>query len=284
MVVVCPKCKAKLKIPDEKISPDGSRFRCPKCNTVLLIRKPVKKVKELNKELVLIAHADNTVIEKGKRVIEELGFKVLTAKDGIEAMVLAMREHPFMAFIDVALPKIYGFEVCKRLKSRKETSDIKIILITSVYEKTRYKREPSSLYGADDYIEGPEIETAIREKLLGTKEPEKEEKPEPPVMEKPPEAPTTPEVPRPTEEIEDESIERARRLVRTILSDIMLYHSEKAKESILRGTFREDFSSQLSEGLKLYNMRIPEEVRQKGDFFNEEIERFLRETKEKYST
>lgn len=282
MLVICPKCKARLRIPDEKLSPEGSRFRCPKCNTVLLIRRPLKRIKELNKQLVLLAHADDSIIEKGKNTIEELGFKVLTAKDGIEAMVLAMREHPFMVFVDVALPKIYGFEVCKRLKSRKETSDIKVVLITSVYEKTRYKREPTSLYGADDYIEEPDIETAIREKLLGTKEPEIRERPEIPPEEKPPEAPE-PKVSKPAEEIEDESIERARRLVRTILSDIMLYHSEKVKEAVLRGTFREDFSSQLSEGLKLYNMRIPEEVRQKGDFFNEEIERFLKETKEKYS-
>ncbi|NIT04273.1 thioredoxin, partial [Candidatus Saccharibacteria bacterium] len=40
----CPKCKAKLKIPDEKIKPEGSKFKCPKCQTTLLVKKPVKKV------------------------------------------------------------------------------------------------------------------------------------------------------------------------------------------------------------------------------------------------
>lgn len=43
MVVACPKCKSRLKIADEKVSSQGSRFKCPKCATVLLVKKPIEK-------------------------------------------------------------------------------------------------------------------------------------------------------------------------------------------------------------------------------------------------
>ncbi|KKK88694.1 hypothetical protein LCGC14_2740560, partial [marine sediment metagenome] len=40
MVVGCPKCKVQLKVADEKIKPEGLKIKCPKCSTVLMVRKP----------------------------------------------------------------------------------------------------------------------------------------------------------------------------------------------------------------------------------------------------
>ncbi len=42
MVVGCPKCKVRLNIPDEKIAPQGTKFKCPKCGVLLLVRKPAQ--------------------------------------------------------------------------------------------------------------------------------------------------------------------------------------------------------------------------------------------------
>jgi hypothetical protein len=75
-------------------------------------------------------------------------------------------------------------------------------------------------------------------------------------------------------------VERARRLARTILSDIYLYSPQKVEEAIRNGNFYATFASELKEGMKLYETRIPQEVRQKGDFFREAIEDFI-ETKKK---
>ncbi len=282
MIVICPKCRVKLKIADEKVSPGGTRFKCPKCATILMVKKPVTKLKERQDNLILVAHGDKSIVDRIAGILEREGFQVITAFNGIEAMVKSLREHPFLAIIDVALPKIYGFEVCKRIKERKETSDVKVILITSVYDRSKYRRAPSTTYGADEYIEEPELEEKLIEKIKQLSEackslPEKEEtvKQEPPVKEEIKET-----VQKPVEEkAEDEDIKRARRLVRTILSDIALYNPKQVEEAIERGTFREAFQSQLKEGLKLYQMRIPQEVREKGDFFNEEIERFIEEKK-----
>ncbi len=274
MVVVCPKCRTKLKISDEKVSPDGSRFRCPRCSSVLLVKKPLKKATEINKNLIMVAHSDEAVVEKAANLLRAEGYDVITVRDGIEAMVTALNRLPFIAVIDVALPKIYGFEVCRRLKGRSETEDIGVLLVPSVYDKSKYKRPPSTLYGADDYIEEDEIEENLIRKINNLKKAKA-------TAEEPVSSPLTekPESPSATKPLPDEGIERARRFIRTVLSDIFIYNPERVNEAVGAGTFSEVFKSQLSEGVKLYQMRISQEVRDKGDFFHEEIEAFMERKK-----
>lgn len=305
MVVACPKCKMKLKVSDEKISPEGSRFKCPKCSIVLMVKKPQLKAKPQENK-VIAAHENPSVLERISSVLTQSGYTVITSQDGIDTMIKAVKELPFLAILDVALPKIYGFEVCKRLKEREETKEIKVILISSIYDKTRYRREPMSLHGADDYIEEHQIEQLLIEKVIALKgaPPRREEYLEQP-KEKDAEIPT----PAPTSTIEeqpkekeeeyiikspqsvvpdvakmavkgiDEGIEKARRLARTIVSDIYLYSSTKMEESIKKNSFYSDFATEIKEGKKLYDDRVPLEVRNKGDFFREAIENFIENKK-----
>lgn len=288
MVVICPKCKTKLKIADEKISRAGSRFKCPKCGTVLLVKKPAPApVKPVNNIKILVAHSNPSAMQTIATLLNNNGYQTVTATDGIEAMVKSIKELPFLAVIEVSLPKIYGIEVCKRLRLRPETKHIKFILVSSPYDKTRYKRDPESLYDADDHIEDHQIAeqlmdsvNALRKKESGIKEPPKET-PE----EKAPEEIPAPQQP-PAEPGEkyaqpssDDRTERARRLARTIVSDIYLYNTAKAEESIRNNTFMSVFSSELREGLKLYENRISPEVRNRGDFFMEVIHDFIENKK-----
>ncbi len=158
MVVICPKCKVKLKVDDAKLSSAGSRFKCPKCSTVLVVKKPAEHIKKaLDSSKVLLAHSNITVMENARTMLQDQGYKVITSADGIDTMVKALKELPFLAVVEVSLPKIYGFEICKRLKSRPETKDMKFILVPSTFDKSKYRREPVSLYGADDYIEAHDI-------------------------------------------------------------------------------------------------------------------------------
>ncbi|HWR58062.1 MAG TPA: zinc-ribbon domain-containing protein, partial [Thermodesulfovibrionales bacterium] len=99
MVVICPKCKVRLKVGDEKIAPEGTRFKCPKCSTVLLVKRPVAGVRLLDKSKVLVAHEDAGVVETLKRVLTASGYQVLSARDGIEAMVTATKALPFAAVL-----------------------------------------------------------------------------------------------------------------------------------------------------------------------------------------
>lgn len=292
MVVICPKCKTRLRVDEAKIAGGGSRFKCPKCSTALLVKKPAPvSEKPIDNVKVIVAHSNPAIANEITTLLSENGFQTVTASDGIEAMVKSLKEHPFLAVIEVGLPKIYGFEVCKRLKGRPETRGMKFILISSPFDKNKYRREPESLYEADDHIEEHRLSELLIHSvnvLKGGEPPKKEEK-ETEKIEKPTQetvvkkAEVKPEPPAPAAikpaPAADAQIERAKRLARTIVSDIYLYNTAKADESIRNNTFSSVFASEMREGLKLYENRISQEVRDKGDFFREVIALFIENKK-----
>ena len=293
MVVICPKCKVRLKVADEKIAPEGTRFKCPKCSTVLLVKRPAARLRPLDKLKILVAHEEPSIMEKITAILTTNGYKVIPAKDGIEAMVNATKEMPFLAVLGVSIPKIYGFEVCKRLKGRPETKDMRIILIPSVYDMTRYRREPESLHDADDYIEEHLIEGSLIKKieaLKGTSPREsagssvdtgtiRGEKGGITETEKEKATPAKKGLQQPSGETAQKEkggeVERAKRLARTIIADIYLYSKAKVDDAIKKDSFHKTFASELKEGFKLYENRVPAEIRGIGDFFNEAINNFI---------
>ena len=295
VVVVCPKCKTRLRVDDTKLSLQGSRFKCPKCSTVLVVKKPVVQAKKaLDEKKILVAHSNPSVLESVRNLLEVRGYAVITCSDGIDAMVKTIKELPFFGVIEVALPKIFGFEVCKRLKTRSETKEMKFVLVPSIYDRSKYRREPESLYGADDYIEEHELSTKLIDAIKRLKSGESAESeksqpqskatvppaPETRPAEKSAEAPLRKEAaapaPKPAaEDKTDEFTEKAKRLARTIINDIYLYNAAKVDEAIRRGNFYAVFAAEVREGLKLYENRIPKETRSKADFYREAIDNFL---------
>ena len=289
MVVICPKCKTRLKVDDGKLTEGGSRFKCPKCSTVLLVKKPQPlPEKSVDNVKILIAHSNPDTVGGITSLLQKNGYQTVAAADGIEAMVKSIKERPFLAIVEVSLPKIYGFEVCKRLKQRPETKGMKFILVSSPYDKARYKREPESLYEADDHIEEHRIPEILIDAIntLKSKKPEikteKQEKAETPSVKIPDqerEPEVRPEVKISATPVDNDKVERAKRLARTIMSDIYLYNMAKADEAIRNNTFATVFASEIREGLKLYNSRISQEVRARGDFFKEVIKAFIEKKK-----
>lgn len=290
MVVICPKCKVRLKIPDEKITSEGNRFKCPKCSTVMIVNRRPPEPAPLNNKKILVAHEDTTIVERIKDVLSQGGYEIITASNGIDAMVTATKERPFLSLLSVSLPKIYGFEICKRLKERPELKDIKVILLASIYNSARYRRPPENLYGADGYLEEHEINTQLLERInrlkgIGEKVEEsvrqtydtKEKLLEEP---QPESSPSAPEI---KTTAPSDMIEKARRLARTIISDIYLYSRAKFDEAVKNDNFFTVFDSELKEGLKLYKSRIPEEVRVTGDYFKEAIDNFIEKKKAELS-
>ena len=301
MIVICPKCAIKLKVDETKLSPAGSKFKCPKCAAVLVVRKPAaQQKKELHSSTVLVAHSNPALVQEISSILGSGGYKVITATDGIDLMVKALKEFPFLAIIEVALPKIYGFEVCRRVKARAETKDMKFILIPAIHDKTKYRREPTSLYGADDYIEEFDVPGQLLEKinrLKGGREagPAQSGDSEHPAASPRPAAepsssaaPRAAQAPEPGAEAKtavreqaapsaapDEKIEKARRLARTIINDIHLYNVAKVEAAIRDGDFYAVFASEVKEGKKLYDNRIPQEIRDVFDYYREAIENFI---------
>ena len=178
MIVSC-ECGAKLKIDDAKISGGGVKVRCPRCGNVIPVQKPSPSLSvpsgktispaaasaALSNALVLVAHDSDVVRKMVTDLLSGAGFRVDTASDGVEALKRAMENKPQGMVLDVGLPGIYGFELCERLKGNPATQSIKIVLLSSVYDMRRYKRTPTNLYGADDYIEKHHIPDFLLSKL-----------------------------------------------------------------------------------------------------------------------
>jgi len=227
-------------------------------------------------------------------MLNQSGFEAIGVKDGVEAMIQMEKHKPAVAIFDVALPSIFGFELCDRLKNSSQSSEVKVILIASIYDKTKYKRAPTSLYGADDYIEKHHIEDVLVKKVnrllspAGAQSQAREEELTPPP---PPEVAAVreqhaqemrreeiPQIQQPSG-MDTKQAEAARRFARIILSDIALYNQSTVEEGIKNGNFEQLLSEELKEGRELYNSRVPAEVRESLDYFAEEMVNFIEKKK-----
>lgn len=91
------------------------------------------------------------------------GYEVITAADGEEAIDRARVEKPDLVVLDIMMPKVDGFEACRRLKADPETSQIPVILLTA--KGREVDRQMGMEVGADDYIVKPFSPTKLIEKI-----------------------------------------------------------------------------------------------------------------------
>lgn len=99
---------------------------------------------------VLLVEDSKTQAAQIKETLESVGLRVRVAYDGPEGIREALENPPALIVLDVKLPTMDGFQVCRRLKRNPSTQNIPIIMLT---EKSGPKATMSGLRaGADDYI------------------------------------------------------------------------------------------------------------------------------------
>jgi two-component system alkaline phosphatase synthesis response regulator PhoP len=81
------------------------------------------------------------------------GVNILTATNGLEAMEQVTRNRPDLMLLDIMMPRMSGFEVCKQIKSNPETRDILVVMVTALNETSDVERAAEC--GADDYLSKP---------------------------------------------------------------------------------------------------------------------------------
>ncbi len=107
----------------------------------------------MQKETILVVEDDVDILNLLRFNLEAAGYDVLLSTDGYEGMNLARKRRPDMIILDIMLPGIDGFEVCKDLKRSKETAGIPVIMLTARGEEV--DRIVGLELGADDYVVKP---------------------------------------------------------------------------------------------------------------------------------
>ncbi len=145
------------KEPAPSVSPPMSRPAQP-----VLQSPPVDR-----ERMVLIADPE---VEQGKSTASALaqwGLQPALVHDGVEAIMAIQRLLPRAIVIDAALPKMFGFQICEIVKRNESLRDIHVVLVGAIHDRTRYRRPPEEIYGADAYIERQELPDSLRSLLQG---------------------------------------------------------------------------------------------------------------------
>lgn len=116
---------------------------------------------DLKRPLVLFADDDPTGRAIATRVIQSLGYGVIVAANGEEALTIAREHKPELIITDALMPRLDGREMGKIVKS--ELPQTKLVVITSVYKDPRYKYEAMKDFAVDDYLPKPISPAALRE-------------------------------------------------------------------------------------------------------------------------
>ncbi len=102
---------------------------------------------------VLLVDDNEQNIELLLAYLEELGCELRTAGDGQAALDEVAKKKPDLVLMDVMMPRMSGFQACKRIKSDPSTRDIPIVMVTALNEVSDVERAVDS--GADDFLTKP---------------------------------------------------------------------------------------------------------------------------------
>jgi DNA-binding response OmpR family regulator len=105
------------------------------------------------KPAILVVEDDVDILRLITYNLETSGFEVATAQDGYEGLALARRRVPDLIILDLMLPGLDGFEVCKELKRNEATRRIPLLMLTARGEEV--DRIVGLELGADDYVVKP---------------------------------------------------------------------------------------------------------------------------------
>ena len=98
---------------------------------------------------ILIVDDDPIIVETIVQALEEeeYDYEIISASDGFEAGLQVNHFKPHLLILDIMMPDIKGYEVCKRIKTDEETKDTKIIVLSAYLDDEKFKKMKES--GAD---------------------------------------------------------------------------------------------------------------------------------------
>jgi CheY-like chemotaxis protein len=110
-----------------------------------------------SKARILVVDDNRSLVRVIEGVLQRQGYEVITAFDGVEGFEKAKKEKPALIILDIVMPKMDGYEVCRHLQRNPDTADIPVLMLT--------------VKGQVDEVANPEDKrdyyVRIRERLAG---------------------------------------------------------------------------------------------------------------------
>jgi two-component system alkaline phosphatase synthesis response regulator PhoP len=103
--------------------------------------------------VILVVDDNAQNLELIQAYLEDVDCDTVAARDGVQALDIVAKAKPDLILLDVMMPKMSGFEVCRRLKKDPGTSDIPVIMVTALNEFGDIERGIDS--GTDDFVSKP---------------------------------------------------------------------------------------------------------------------------------
>ena len=117
---------------------------------------------------IMLVDDSSTALMMERAILSKRDFDLVTARDGEEAVAMSLAERPDLILMDVMMPRMNGFEACRRIRTDPQTKDIPIIMVTTRGEMDNM--ETGYAAGCSDYVTKPinglELLTKL-EDLLG---------------------------------------------------------------------------------------------------------------------
>ena len=269
----CSTCGKYYRIHPEKLPSGVTSFNCRKCGalvSIVLHDDDDGNAADAVNDILVVVH-EVELAQLILKILARNGFRGQISPTGAQALETISQSPPDAALVSVSLPDMMGYEITDRLKDAPGDQKVPIILLSSLHHGTRYKRAPTSLYGADDHIERHHLPDFLAPKLKTLID----DGPEAQSLSAGPDlvhAPSDQEVDdrRELDQIQqvlehepDEALEeKIRRTCRVIVGDIALYNEEAVKDS---GHERilETMTAEIQEGVELLKQRYPDH---EGDY------------------
>ncbi len=124
-------------------------------------------VAKRERPLIMVADDDPEIRKLLRIFLDDLDCDLIVVTDGAEALESVLVHRPDLVLLDVMMPELNGWQVCKYIKSKEELASTGIIMITAIGPVNNELTSP--LFGADDYLDKPfdfdELEDKIKRVL-----------------------------------------------------------------------------------------------------------------------
>jgi CheY-like chemotaxis protein/DNA-directed RNA polymerase subunit RPC12/RpoP len=253
--VACPSCRTQMVL---KPAPSGGQAPSPVANADGQAGAPVLHAEK--RRLCAIADEPRPFRTFLGEQLRRLGFDVQFFETGEPTLEFVRRTRADLVIVNVYLKGKLGVEVSEEIKGDASLPDTRVILIGALFRANRFRANPTSLYGADEYIEEQIPERELRQiirKLF-------------------PDVTGTGEFQLPEPREHDE----ARRLARLILSDIVIYNADKVERGLRDNNFFDVLKDEIEEGRSYFDSRVPFRIRRDTEIFNETLQQFVQMKRE----